>query len=114
LIAIIGLLVSLVLTIVVEVGIAALLGWRMRAELLAVVLVNVLTNPVLNVALDFAYRASPAAYWPALAAGEIAVVLVEWRLLMALTERESGETLRMAIAINVVSLLVGFLLLWVA
>jgi len=112
--AIIGLLIALALTIVVEVGVAALLGWRLRSELLAVVLVNVLTVPVLNVALDFVAQASPMIYWPALVAGEVAVVLVEWRLLIALTGRESGETLRLAIAMNLVSVLVGFLLLWVA
>lgn len=101
----------LVLTVVLELVAAAALGIRRRHELLAVALVNLLTNPALNLAL-LALRAlgmdSPEWIAGSLTAGEILVVLVEWQLLQGLLrDRTSLQVLQLSAILNLVSLLVG-------
>ena len=82
---------ALALTIVLELAVVTALGGCSAIELTAVALVNVVTNPLLNLALlvlrwGVLPRLSPGlatpVEWAFIAVGEVVVVLVEWRLLV--------------------------------
>ncbi len=101
------------MTLAVEVPIAAALGLRTKRALLTVVLVNLLTNPLLNYAgilvaqLDD-WAARPATVIvPALVAAELLVVLAEWRLLLWVLGGESRRLLLASLAMNAASALLG-------
>jgi hypothetical protein len=86
-------------------------GWR---ALSAVALVSVVTNPALNLTL-VALRAagmlgSPVAYWSAVAALELLVVLAERRLLTWALGGSSRRMLLVSAAMNAASFGVGIVL----
>ena len=101
------------MTLAVEVPIAAALGLRTKRALLTVVLVNLLTNPLLNYAGllvgqfdDWAARPATVIV-PALVAAESLVVLAEWRLLLWVLGGESRRLLLASLAMNAASALLG-------
>jgi hypothetical protein len=104
---------ALAVTIVVELAVAALFGLRTRPAIVTVVCINLITNPALNLAVLGLWLWEPRAYWPALAALEIAAVLVEWRLLLWALGGDSRRLLLVAACMNAASLSAGFLL-WFA
>lgn len=103
---------ALLLTLAVELPVAALLGLRNSRALLAVVAVNLLTNPALNlalIALALSGRGVGAAGALALCALEIAAVSAEWVLLLAVLGGSRRRTLGVAIAMNAASFAAGLL-----
>jgi hypothetical protein len=103
---------ALVITVVVELGVAWFFGLRTKTELWGIVLINVVTNPLLNYLLAvngylhlFSHRAG-------LVLGlEVAVVFTEWRLLTWVFHRGVGKMLALAVSMNACSYLVGLVLL---
>ena len=94
---------------------AALLGLRSRTALLAVALVNLVTNPLLTYALLVAAHLAgwgtraTAGYVVALIVGELLVVLAEWRLLLWALGGSPLRMLKVSVAINAASALAGIL-----
>jgi hypothetical protein len=109
--------IALVLTIAVEAPAAALLGYRTRHAIAIVALVNVATNPPLNFLLNVIMlyaRSRSLADPPALVALvllEVAVVLVEWRVLAWALPDLRRRALPVALAMNAASLAVGLAIL---
>jgi len=105
------------LTLAIELPVAAAFGLRTRQALLAVVFVNLITNPVLNYltilgARIAAPRQVPAAvYVPMLVAAEVLVIVVEWRLLVRALGGGSRRMLAVSAAMNAASAAAG-LALW--
>ena len=91
-------LLPLLLTLMLEVPVALLWGLR-KKDLALCVLVNLFTNPLVNLPRLF----SPALWLPAVL--ECAVVTAEWYLYRAL-----GENVRRPLALSVTANLVSFLL----
>jgi hypothetical protein len=113
--ALLGAGAALLLTALVEAGVGFLFGlraWRPQAMLL---LVNVITNPLLNLllkalAVTGAYSVrSPLD--PLVAALELIVVAAEAAMLAALLGLRPGRALALSAAANAASWLAGFLLL---
>jgi hypothetical protein len=106
------------LTLAVEVPIAALLGLRTSRALLTVVLVNLLTNPLLNfagilVAQFDDWAARPAiVVVPALVVAEMLVVVAEWRLLTRVLGGGSRRFFLTSLAMNAASALAG-IVFWI-
>jgi hypothetical protein len=107
---------ALGLTVVIELATVALLGGRSVRELAAVALVNVVTNPPLVLSLlalnavlvaRLSADAAFAAYWGAVAIGEVIVVIVEWRLLAWALRADSRLWLARSIAMNAASFVLG-------
>jgi hypothetical protein len=73
--------VPLVLTIVVELAVGYAIGLRSSRGRWALVWANVMTNPPLVLLLMLALPFGGASYWALVAVLELAVVVVEWRLL---------------------------------
>ena len=110
------------LTSAIEVGVAWLFRWR-RRDLLAVVLVNVITNIPLNTFIwgwvDF-YNLSATKY-PASFGGrdgramatlaEVFVVLIEWWLLTWATKKPRRQAFLVSLVMNVASFAIGLLIM---
>jgi hypothetical protein len=107
--AILVLAPALVLTVLIEVPVAWLRGLRGRRGLAAVVLVNLITNPLFNyVLLVVNQLASNRIYWSAAALLEVLVVIAEWRLLLWVLGGPSRRMLVTSVLMNVASFAVGF------
>jgi len=127
------LLPALAGTLALELPVAALFGVGKRG-LLAVLLVNLVTNPLFNAALfglygvemlmreASSYRGRPVVsqqltalaaspvHWLTIAALEIAIVLVEWGLLVWALRRTAGSRRRLlalSLCMNATSAIVG-------
>ena len=110
--ALLGLAWAAGLTVVVECVTSVLLGMRSRCDLAIVALVNLATNPVLNVVMILAapLLLKTGTWFVALAALEVAVVLVEWRVFAWAFGARLEHPLAFALALNLASLGAGFLL----
>lgn len=98
-----GYLRSFLLTVAIELAVAALLLRRLdRRLVVAMVVVNLLTHPALTLALREGRLAEPL--------GEALVVLVEWPLDRWLIGIPWRRALLVAVATNLVSWGAGFLL----
>jgi hypothetical protein len=118
-------------TVCIETPVAALLGLP-RKDLVAVVWINFVTNPVLNLVWLFLFwsglgyatirTVNPPAgvhtvhpwMWLVLGALEVMVILAEWRLLLAVLGPERStprKLLAVSIAMNAVSATLGTMLL---
>lgn len=102
--------VSLAATILIEGGIVAL-WFHKRDYIYYSLLCNLLTNPALNVLLLIVVRVWGTAYYTvALAALEIAVVLIEARVMGLLCGFRPAKALLVSCAMNAGSFLTGLLL----
>jgi hypothetical protein len=99
---------ALALTLLVELPVAAALGLRSRRALAAVLCVNLVTNPALNLLLASTEQTSFGGL-PRLLIGvvEVAVVLIEWRLLLWALGGKSGTMLRTSAVMNAASWAAG-------
>jgi hypothetical protein len=101
---------ALALTLAVELPVAVLFGLRSRPQVLAVVYVNLLTNPALNLIINAVWFTAPSAYVPTLVVLEMVVIVVEWRVLLWAIGGRSRHLLALAAAMNAASVAVGLLL----
>jgi hypothetical protein len=102
---------ALLLTIAIEVIVALLFGLRSKQELWTVVLINVITNPLLN------YLITVNGYFHLISQTtililclEVAVVLVEWRLLVWVLRQSTKKMLLLSFVMNTCSYLAGLLI----
>ena len=72
-----GFLISLGLTLLIELSVAFLMKIRGKTELLIVALVNILTNPIVVFLVYFTIFRAPAYRWPVEIALEILVIPAE-------------------------------------
>ncbi len=106
-------LTAFILTVLIETGVALALGYRERLLLLAILLVNVCTHPLLNALMLANAQAGLLPAFPLLVALEIGVVFAEW-LLLEDTFREYPRPLsRLSLWMNLTSFAAGVLIYWV-
>ena len=102
---------ALILTIAVELTVAWLFGLRSKKELLTIVLVNVITNPLLNYLLmvnsHFRLISQTKVLMLFLEAG---IVIVEWRLLVWALAQKANKMLALSAVMNASSFIAGLLL----
>ncbi len=101
-------LLALTGTIVVEVTVVYCCGWRKKEQIWLVVLINCLTNPVLNYVVwlnnYFGFVRIDIGIILFL---ELVVVVVEWRLLIAVWTGDSKKLLWLSLFMNLCSYGVG-------
>ena len=107
---ILSLLLSLALTLVLELGAAFLLGVRDKKDFLLLFLVNVVTNPPLVLALDLWYLSRGMPPWYLIGALELAAVIAEWLLTRHRLTYRKIPMLLFTIILNAISFLGGLLL----
>ena len=104
-------LLALTLTIIVEVIVAFLFGYKDRTSIQSIMLINLITNPVLN------YLVSVLSFLGILPIGttlililEAFVVLIEWRLLMFALKKDWKSMLLLSLVMNMASYIIGIIL----
>lgn len=115
---IISLIVSLLVTIIIELIVARLFGFRKKHELLVVVLINLITNPVLNYLILLknytATNYQTEAFSPFVVVLEIIIVIIEWLLLRFALNNKSTKLFLFSLVANACSFLMpvisGYLL----
>ncbi len=104
-------LLALFLTMVIELAIALFFGFRKKIEIIAIVFVNLLTNPILNYLLlvndHFSFFKSNLLIILLL---EAVVVLIEWKLLVFALQEKPKKLLALSLAMNFCSYFAGFLI----
>lgn len=104
-------LLALLVTEIVEVAVALFLGYRRWRAILAVILVNLVTNPSLNYLLFLNECLGLIKYrFPLILFLELAVVVVEWALLVFTLREDKKSLFILSFAMNTCSYLTGVLL----
>jgi len=104
-------LLTLFLTIIIELGVTFFFGFRKKLEIIMIVFVNIITNPILNYLLlvnyHFSFFKSSLLIILIL---EVIVVLVEWKLLFFALQEKSEKLLKLSFAMNFCSYIAGVLI----
>ena len=103
--------IALLLAILVECAIAAVFGFRERRVFLAVVAINLITNPILNFSILIIrslnlFRVD----FFVLLIFELLVVVVEWRMLVFSVSESSKKLLMLSLVMNLCSFASGVFL----
>jgi len=101
-------LLALFLTIVIELAVAFFFGFRKKLEIIAIIFVNLFTNPTLNYLIlvngNFSFFKINSLIIVLL---EIMVVLIEWKLLAFALPEKSKKILTLSLVMNFCSYVVG-------
>lgn len=103
---------ALLITVAIELVVALIMGFRKADELWAVVYVNIITNPLLNyfILMNREFRFIRMDFL-ILNLIEIAIVLVEWRLLVFALRQNSRRLLLLSFLMNLTSYVLGSFIL---
>jgi hypothetical protein len=105
-------LLPLLLTITTEGILAFALGYRGKVFFTVLVLVNIMTNPVLNYSLVLLYMFNLQQFRPVvLLLLEVLVVFAEWKLFRFALLKDAKALLVLSAVINTGSFLIGLLFL---
>lgn len=105
-------LLALTLTIIIELFVAFIVGFRKKDDIPVFVLINLITNPFLNyifIINDYFFLIDLG--FPAILLLEALVVLVEWRLLVFVFGKTRKRLLLLSFLMNLCSFLVGFFII---
>ena len=105
-------LLTLSLTIVIEGGIAYLLGFRTKRAMLAVALINVITHVILNYLLLVLSYLGIDTTFAFIGILEVLVMIAEWQMLVYVFHNPKWRFLIIATLANGTSFFVGVLLFW--
>jgi len=106
--AIANYILALVLTIVVEIGVAAALPHNTNVSARTIVLVNLMSHPLLHYVLwTNHYAQFMTVTWPVLIGLEMGVVVLEWALLLFVVREKAIHLFYLSLAMNAASFTVG-------
>lgn len=101
-------LAALLLTILIEVLVALIFGYKHKKEICSVILINLITQPVLNYFLLIdSYFSLVAVNIQFTLPLEIIIILVEWQLLVYTLKRESKSLFVLSLVMNLASFAIG-------
>jgi hypothetical protein len=96
---------------VIELGVALFFGFRKKIEIIAIIFVNLLTNPILNYLLlvnnHFSFFKTDLLIILFL---EFVVILVEWKLLLYIIQNKSSKIFKLSFVMNFCSYIVGVII----
>lgn len=105
-------LLALLLTLIIEGGVAYLLGFRKSQSMLTIALINVITNLTLNYLILVLGFLNVDASLALIVVLEILVVIVEWQMLVYVFRNPKGRFLIISILANTMSFFIGLLFFW--
>lgn len=104
-------LLALILTLISELTVLRLFGYKRKIELVSVILVNLITNPLLNyIFLSNNYFGFLTVNIFTILLMEFIVVLVEWRLLVFALEKNAIKLFVLSLVMNFCSFMLGVIL----
>jgi hypothetical protein len=105
-------LLALLLTVTIEVAVAWLFGFRTGRSLLAVAMINCITNPALNFLLLVLAWLGVIVRLPLVVLLKVLVVVFEWRLYLYVFGHPRGRLFLLSVMANAASFLAGLLIFW--
>ena len=111
---IILMLFALFVTILVESVVAMLLGYRKKLEIATIILINLITNPLMNYLIIIGVFLAPSDRVSTIITTlflEIVVVFVEWLLLRFALRSDSKKLFVLSLVMNVCSFIAGFIII---
>lgn len=104
---------NLLLTIIIELGIAILLGIREKKDILNIIVINCITNPILNyIMMVVLYLTSNnLIIYSLLFLFEIIVIIIEYLFYRKKLLFKNINLLLLSIILNISSVIVGFIIL---
>jgi hypothetical protein len=105
-------LLTLLLTVTIEGGIAYLLGFRTKQSMLVIVLINVITHVSLNYLLVVLGYLGIDITFASISGLEILIVIAEWQMLVYVFHNPKGRFLIISTLANAASFFIGLLLFW--
>lgn len=101
---------ALVLTEVIEISVAFLLGYRGKKFYAVLILINIITNPLLNCILMILYyfNINSIIITPVL---EVLVIIAEWRFFKYVLGRNEKSYLFLSVLINLSSYIIGLIII---
>jgi hypothetical protein len=101
------------LTVAVEGVVALLFGLRQKFQFLAVFLINLVTNPLMNyvLSLDYYFNFFPGT-WFLLVILEIAVILIEWWIILKSLRLNIKRSLFLSVIMNLSSCIAGLIVFY--
>ena len=106
-----NLIVSLILTIIIELAISIIIGIRKRNDIITIITVNTLTNPIVVFIANIIYTLENALlYWIIVIAMEIIVVFIEGKIYNKILKFEKISGLKLSFINNVVSFGTGLII----
>lgn len=108
---IIHMLIALILTDLIESATAFALGYRGLQIYIVILLINIITNPALNLIMQVVYlffNRKMAIGWVLFL--EILVVVLEWRILVYVYPKRSKQMLCMSAVMNAASYVGGIII----
>ncbi len=104
-----SLLTVALLTVLIEVPLFFLCGYRKPKEMAGFAVVNIISNLLLN---EFLEQDPFDLYWVAVVLGEIAVILLEFCLCCYFVQGDRKKLFRVLALVNVCSVILGEILFW--
>ena len=102
-------IVALIITIVIEVLVAYFFNFRKKEQLLSVIGINFVTNPIAN----FLFQLKIIQFSiPNVLLFEVLIVIVEALILAKVLNKQKREMLILSLTINLFSFLTGVILFW--
>ena len=105
-------MIPLILTIIIELSVAFLLGFRNRYLFLGVVVVNIITNSSLNFILAHTLAILDRFGMFYILLLEAIVVITEYLMLKSIFKNEKNSLFKLSLIMNTSSFLIGIILFW--
>jgi hypothetical protein len=106
-------ILALVLSIAIEIAVAYVIGFKEKKYLLAVAMINCITNPLVNYSLLMLASAQYQVTFTMVCVFEVAVVFAEWGLLVHTFGHPKGRLFMLSLFANAMSFVVGLLIFWI-
>lgn len=105
-----NLIISLILTIIIELGISLILGIRKKCDIYVVILVNICTNPIVVYIANCLKLLNNMVYNIVIVILEIMVVIVEFELYKRYLKAYKKSPLALSIINNTLSFGIGLII----
>ncbi len=105
--------IALILSIVIEISVTYLMGYKEKKYLLTIAMINCITNPILNYFLLVLTYARFNINLPLVGLLEMVVILAEWGLLIHVFHKPRDKFLILSAVTNLVSFVAGLLIFWI-
>jgi len=106
-------IVTLVLSIIIESSVAYLMGYKEKKYLLAILMINLITHPILNYFLLVLSFVKFNINLLLVGLLEIGVIFAEWGLLVHMFYKPKDKLFILSLVTNLVSFITGILIFWI-
>ena len=103
---------SLILTLVTEIIVAIIFGFRTKLFIAVIVLINLITHPLLNFIIQFLHTLQINVDIYHIIPLEVAVIIAEWLLLLYVFGEPRKKLFLLSVTMNTVSFLAGIIVFW--